>query len=35
MVVNNPMITAATFRAMLEWLYTGECEMSDNTADVL
>lgn len=35
MVVNNPMITSATFRAMLQWIYTGECEMSDNACDVL
>ena len=35
MVVKNPMITSATFRAMLQWIYTGECEMSDNASDVL
>ena len=35
MVVKNPMVTAKTFRAMLQWIYTGECEMSDNASEVL
>ena len=35
MVVTNPMVTTDTFRAMLQWIYTGECEMSDNASDVL
>ena len=35
MVVTNSMVTAKTFRAMLQWIYTGECEMSDNASDVL
>lgn len=35
MVVTNPFITADTFRAMLQWIYTGECEMSDAASDVL
>ena len=35
MVVSNPQVTPDTFRAMLQWIYTGECEMSDNASDVL
>ena len=35
MVVGNPQVTPDTFRAMLQWIYTGECEMSDNASDVL
>lgn len=35
MVVTNPMVNAQTFRSMLQWIYTGECEMSDNASDVL
>jgi len=35
MVVTNPMITSGTYRAMLQWIYTGECEMSDSAGDVL
>ena len=35
MVVTNPQVTAGTFRAMLQWIYTGECEMSDGATEVL
>lgn len=35
MVVTNPMVTPETFRAMLQWIYTGECEMLDDASDVL
>ena len=35
MIVKNPLISSHCFRAMLQWIYTGECEMSDNASDVL
>ena len=35
MIVKNPLISSQCFRAMLQWIYTGECEMSDNASDVL
>ena len=35
MVVNNDMLSAKTFKAMLQWIYTGECEMSDNSMEIL
>lgn len=35
MTVNNEMLSAATFKSMLQWIYTGECEMSDNSMEIL
>ena len=36
MVVNNDMLSnAKMFKAMLQWIYTGECEMSDNSMEML
>ena len=33
--ITNPQVTPATFRTMLKWIYTGECELSENPHDVI
>jgi hypothetical protein len=34
-VVTNPLVTPAVYRAMLKWIYTGECELSENLSEVI
>jgi hypothetical protein len=33
--INNDNISVASYRLMLKWLYTGECEISDSAYDVI
>jgi len=33
--INNKQITAEVFRTMLKWIYTGECELSENPMEVV
>lgn len=35
MQVTNPQVSAQTFHAMLQWIYTGECELSMNASQML
>ena len=35
MVIQNPQVTSGDYRTMLKWIYTGECEMSENVRDVI
>jgi hypothetical protein len=34
-VVSNKAVTPAIYRAMLRWIYIGECELSENPGDVI
>lgn len=33
--VDNKDISSATFKQLLRWLYTGECEISQNASEVI
>ena len=33
--VKNKMVTPETYRAMLQWMYMGECEMSNSAREVI
>lgn len=35
MIVNNPSISADIYKTMLKWIYMGECELSDNSREVI
>lgn len=34
-IVDNSQVTPAIYRAMLKWIYMGECELSDNASEVI
>jgi hypothetical protein len=33
--ISNTQITPETYRTMLKWIYTGECELSENPMEVV
>ncbi len=33
--VKNPNVTANIYKAMLKWIYMGECELSENLNEVI
>ena len=35
LIVKNKKVSPATYRAMLQWIYMGECEMSNSAYDVI
>ena len=35
LIVKNKLVSAATYRAMLQWIYMGECEMSNSAYEVI
>ena len=35
LVVTNKHVTRATYKAMLQWIYMGECEMSNQASEVI
>jgi hypothetical protein len=34
-IVNNTKVTPSIYRAMLKWIYIGECELSENPGEVI
>jgi hypothetical protein len=34
-VVDNPLVSADIYKTMLKWIYMGECELSDNSSEVI
>ena len=35
LIVNNKQVTDSTYKAMLQWIYMGECEMSNQASEVI
>lgn len=33
--MNNPNVTPSIYKAMLKWIYMGECELSENLSEVI
>ena len=34
-VVDNLLVSADIYKTMLKWIYMGECELSDNSSEVI
>ena len=35
LIVKNKLVTPGTYKAMLQWIYMGECQMSNNAFEVI